>query len=67
MIVRVTICETKTINRTYEISGVNSLDAAAKCAVRCANHQFQPNAWLYREVPNAPTYELKNYEIVNPD
>lgn len=67
MDVRVTITETRTVDRTYEISGVNSLEAAQKCAIRCANRQFQPNAWMYREVPNTPTYHIKNYEVVNPD
>lgn len=67
MKVRVTIEEVKVIKRTYEIDGVNTLEAAKKCALRCANKQFQPNAWLYREVPCSPTYRLGSYEVVNPD
>lgn len=67
MNVRVTITETYTIDRVYEINGVNSLETAAKCAVRCAKGQYQPNAWLHREIPNSPTYCVEKYEIVNPN
>lgn len=66
MRVRVTITETKTIERTYEIDGVNSLETAAKCAERCAKRQYQPNAYLYREIPQAPQYNVTGYEVVNP-
>ena len=64
MKIRVTIQETRVIDRVYEVSGVNSLDAAAKCAERCAKHQFQPNTYLRQEVPHTPTHRLEKYEIV---
>ena len=67
MDVRVTIVETKTIKRTYMVHGVNSLDAAAKCAERCRKHQYQPNAYMFREVPQPPIYKIDSYEVVNPD
>ena len=64
MDVRVTIVETKTIERTYYVSGVNSLEAAGKCAERCAGRRFQPNTYMWREVPKPPTYHLEKYEVV---
>ena len=67
MDVRVTIVVTKTIERTYYVKGVNSLDAAAKCAERCATKQFQPNAYLWREVPQRPNFKTDSFEIVNLD
>lgn len=64
MKVRVQIVETRQIVRTYEVDGVNTLEAAAKCAERCARRQFQPNTYLYREVPKKSTYAIGNYEVV---
>lgn len=66
MKVRVTVIETKQISRTYEIDGVNSLDAAKKCAKRAYNHEFQPNAYLFRQVPHAPFIEVGAIEVVEP-
>ena len=63
MRVQVTIIETKQIFRTYEVDGVNDLDTAKKCAQRCATHQFQPNTYLVRQVPYAPTYSYGAIEI----
>ena len=63
MKVRVQIIETKKIVRTYEVDGVNSLEAAAKCAERCARRQFQPNTYMRQEVPYAPT--IGSYEVVS--
>ena len=65
MKVRVTVTETKVIERTYEVDGVNTLEAAAKCAQRCATRKFQPNTYLYREVPQSPTYDVVKYEVVS--
>jgi len=64
MKVRVKIIETKTIERTYEIDGVNSLDMAKKCAERCYFHQFQPNTYMMREVPQSPRFSFGSCEIV---
>ena len=66
MKVLVTIQETKVIERTYEVNGVNSLEMAAKCADRCAKNLFQPNAYMRREVPLKPTYRLDRYEVIEP-
>jgi len=66
MKIRVQIIETRQIVRTYEVDGVNSLEAAAKCAERCATRKFQPNTYLYREVPRPPTYSIGSCEVVNP-
>jgi hypothetical protein len=66
MKVRVTIIETKQNFRTYEINGVNSLDAAKKCAKRAYDHEFQPNAYLFRQVPRAPFIEIGAMEVVEP-
>lgn len=65
MKVRVQIIETRQVVRTYEVDGVNTLEAAAKCADRCAKRQFQPNTYLYREVPMRPTYSIGSYEVIN--
>jgi hypothetical protein len=67
MDVKVTIKEVRVIERTYFVNGVNSLENAAKCAERCATHQYQPNTYLYREVPRRPTYQIDKYEVVNSD
>ena len=64
MKVRVTIHEVKTIARTYEVDGVNSLETAKKCAERCARHQFQPNTYMMREVPFASTYNFDTCEVI---
>lgn len=66
MKVRVVIQETKVIERTYEIDGVNSIDSAKKCAERCYFHQFQPNAYMMREVPRRSTISFGSVEVVNP-
>ena len=66
MKIRVQIIETRQIVRTYEVDGVNSLEAAAKCAERCATRKFQPNTYLYREVPQSPAYSIGSCEVVNP-
>ena len=65
MKIRVQIIETRQVVRTYEVDGVNSLEAAAKCAERCATRRFQPNTYLYREVPQPPTYSIGSCEVVN--
>ena len=64
MKVRVTIVETREIYRTYEVEGVNDLETARKCAERRARKQFQPNAYMMREVPYPPTYRFDAMEIV---
>ena len=64
MKVRVKIVETRTIERTYEVNGVNSLDMAKKCAERCMMNQYQPNTYMYREVPRRPTYKVDSCEII---
>ena len=63
MNVLVTIQEVKVIERTYEVQGVNSLETAEKCAYRCMERKFQPNTYLYREVPRRPTYKTASYEV----
>jgi len=65
MDVRVTIIETKQVRRTYLVKGVNSLETAEKCAQRCLKHQYQPNTYLWREVPCSPSYETDSFEVVN--
>ena len=65
MKIRVTIVETKQTYRTYEIDGVNDIEAAKKCAYRCATHQFQPNAYMMRQVPYPPSYKYDAVEIVD--
>ena len=65
MDVRVTITETKTIERTYYVKGVNSLETAAKCAERCAARHYQPNTYMWREVPRRPTYKIDSFEVVD--
>lgn len=64
MKVRVTIVETKQIYRTYEIDGVNDLETAERCAYRCANHQYQPNAYMMREIPHRPQFNTGSIEVV---
>lgn len=64
MKVRVTINETKIVQRTYEVDGVNSLDNAKKCAERCYFKQFQPNTYMMREVPKRPTISFGSCEII---
>ena len=64
MKVRVTIVETRSIYRTYEVDGVNSLEVAEKCAYRCANHEFQPNTYMMREVPHRPQFSTGAMEVV---
>lgn len=64
MKVRVKIVETKIVERTYEVDGVNSLDTAKKCAERCYMRQFQPNTYMMREVPKRPTISFGSCEIV---
>ena len=66
MKVRVTIVETKQVYRTYEVDGVNSLEAAQKCAKRAYKHEYQPNAYMFRQVPRAPFIEFGAMEIVEP-
>ena len=65
MKIRVQIIETRQVVRTYEVDGVNSLEMAAKCEERCATRRFQPNTYLYHEVPQPPTYSIGSYEIVS--
>jgi len=64
MKIRVQLVETKQIIRTYEVDGVNSLEAAQKCAQRCAHRQFQPNTYMMQEVPCAPSYSIGACEII---
>ena len=64
MKVNVVVRATQVTEYTYEISGVNSLEAAKKCAMRAANLQFQPNAWMARKVPYPPTLSIGTCEIV---
>ena len=65
MDVKVTIVETKQIQRTYFVKGVSNLENAAKAAQRCATHQYQPNTYMWREIPNAPTFKIDGFEVVN--
>lgn len=64
MKINVTINETQITEYTYEITGVDSLDAAQKCALRAANHRYQSNAWLSHTVPYPPTLSIGACEIV---
>lgn len=64
MKVRVTIQEMKIVEKIYEVDGVNTLSAAAKCATRCAAHQFQPNAYLWRETPLPSSCKVVGYEVI---
>lgn len=66
MKIKVTTKEIRTIERTYYVDGVNTLEAAAKCAERCYNNQYQPNTWLWQEVPHTPQLKIEEYEIVEP-
>ena len=64
MKINVTIQEVQVTEYTYEITGVNSLEAAKKCALRAVNRQYQPNAWLSHTVPYPPTVKVKSCEVV---
>ena len=64
MKVRVTLKEVRVIERVYEVDGVNSLEMAEKCAKRCATRKYQPNTYLYREIPHSPTYDTESYEVI---
>lgn len=64
MKINVVVRATQITEYTYEISGVNSIEAAQKCAIRAANKQFQPNAWMSRKVPCPPTLSVDTCEVV---
>ena len=64
MKVNVVVRATQVTEYTYEISNVNSLEAAQKCAMRAANLQYQPNAWMLRKVPYPPTLSAYSCEVV---
>lgn len=74
MKVLVTLVETKKTIRTYCVNGVNSLEAAEKCARRCYNKAYQPNTHevtlssddvhCWRSYDTAPTLEVEGYEVV---
>ena len=64
MRVNVIVRATQVTEYTYEISNVNSLEAAQKCAMRAANQQYQPNAWMLRKVPCPPTLSTYSCEVV---
>ena len=64
MKINVTVNRTQVTKYTYEITGVNSLEAAKKCALRAANRQYQPNAWLSHTVPYPPDFSVSACEIV---
>lgn len=65
--INVTVRATQITEYTYEISGVNSIEAAQKCAMRAVNKQYQPNAWLSRKVPYPPTLSVGACEVVETD
>ena len=65
MDVKVTIVETHQTIKEYYVSGVNSLEMAAKCAKRCYNHEYQPNTYLYHNVPMPTTYVVDKYEVID--
>ena len=64
MKIRVKIIKTIEVERTYEVNGVNDLETAKKCALRCATKQFQPNTYMMREVPQPPFYRFDSMEII---
>ena len=64
MKVNVVVRATQITEYTYEISGVNSIEAAQKCAIRAANRQYQPNAWMSHKVPYPPTLSVHSCEVV---
>ncbi len=64
MKVLVKVIETRIIERTYEVDGVNTLENAAKCAERCYSKQFQPNTYMRQEIPYPPSVSIGSYEII---
>lgn len=67
MKVNVVVRATQITEYVYEISGVNSIEAAQKCAMRAANKQYQPNAWMSRKVPYPPTLSVHSCEVTEID
>lgn len=64
MKVNVIVRETQVTEYTYEISNVNSLEAAQKCAMRAASRQYQPNTWMLRKIPYPSTLSVHSCEVV---
>lgn len=67
MKVNVIVRATQITEYTYEVSGVNSIEAAQKCAMRAASRQYQPNAWMSHKIPYPPTLSVSTCEIVKID
>lgn len=63
MKVNVVVRATQITEYTYEVSGVNSIETAQKCAMRAANRQYQPNAWMSHKVPYPPTLSVHSCEV----
>lgn len=64
MKINVVVRATQVTEYVYEITNVNSLEAAQKCAMRAAYRQYQPNAWMARKVPYPPTFTADSCEII---
>ena len=64
MKVNVVVRATQITEYTYEVSGVNSIEAAQKCAMRAASRQYQPNAWMSHKVPDPPSLRVHSCEVV---
>ena len=62
--INVTVRETQITEYTYEITGVNSIEAAKRVALQAANHKYQSNAWVLRKVPYPPTLSTHGCEVV---
>lgn len=64
MKIQVTIVETRQVFKTYEVEGVDSIEAAKKCAEKCYTDYRHSNTRLVREVPQAPTHRFDAVEVV---
>lgn len=64
MKMRVTIVETHQVFKTYEVEGVEDIEAAKKCAERCYGNHAQLNTRLVRQVPHSPTHRFDAIEVV---
>lgn len=64
MKINVTVRATQVTEYTYEITGVDSIEAAKKCAMKAVNRKYQPNAWMCHKVPYPPTLSFGACEVV---
>ena len=64
MKVQVTIVETHQVFKTYEVEGVESIEAAKRCAEKCYTDYGHFHARLVREVPRTPTHRFDAIKVV---